>query len=102
MEYRLSDGASADLREALDYYASRSDDLSERFLATVADATAEILQHPGRYPREERLRRKHEVRRFLLSDFPYSLIYEVQVDTVVVVAIAHHSRHPTYWTRWRG
>lgn len=38
-----------------------------------------------------------EVRRFLLSRFPYSLIYGMDGDTIVIVAVAHQHREPRYW-----
>jgi toxin ParE1/3/4 len=37
------------------------------------------------------------VRVWALKDFPYSVVYRVQADDIVVIAIAHQSRAPTYW-----
>jgi plasmid stabilization system protein ParE len=38
-----------------------------------------------------------EIRRFLFARFPYSLIYGLDGDTIVVVAVAHLRRLPRYW-----
>jgi toxin ParE1/3/4 len=36
-------------------------------------------------------------RRIVLRRFPYSLIYRVSADEVVIAAVAHHRREPGYW-----
>jgi hypothetical protein len=33
----------------------------------------------------------------LLHRFPFSVIYSVEADMILVVAIAHHGRRPAYW-----
>ncbi len=38
-----------------------------------------------------------EIRRFLLARFPYSLIYGIDDDSIVVIAVAHQHRTPRYW-----
>ncbi|HMO46802.1 MAG TPA: type II toxin-antitoxin system RelE/ParE family toxin [Rubrivivax sp.] len=39
------------------------------------------------------------VRVWHLKDFPYTLVYRVSGDTIVVLAVAHQSREPGYWAR---
>ena len=38
-----------------------------------------------------------EIRRRLFARFPYSLIYGIDHDTIVVIAVAHSRRSPNYW-----
>jgi hypothetical protein len=38
-----------------------------------------------------------EIRRCLFARFPYSLIYGIEDDTIVVVAVAQSRRSPRYW-----
>jgi len=38
-----------------------------------------------------------EIRRFLFPRFPYSLIYGIDQETIVVIAVAHQHREPRYW-----
>lgn len=38
-----------------------------------------------------------QVRRFLFPRFPYSLIYGIDQETIVVIAVAHQHREPRYW-----
>ena len=38
-----------------------------------------------------------EIRRCLFARFPYSLIYGIDGDTIVIIAVAHTRRSPRYW-----
>lgn len=40
---------------------------------------------------------EHEIRRFLFPPFPFSLIYGIDQETIVVIAVAHQHREPRYW-----
>jgi hypothetical protein len=33
----------------------------------------------------------------VLRDVPYSLVFAVEADEIVIFAVAHHSRDPDYW-----
>ena len=38
-----------------------------------------------------------EIRRVLTRVFPYGILYAIDQDYVVIVAVAHCSRKPDYW-----
>jgi plasmid stabilization system protein ParE len=38
-----------------------------------------------------------EIRRSLLPRFPYAVVYGVEDQTLVVIAVAHTHREPRYW-----
>jgi hypothetical protein len=38
-----------------------------------------------------------EIRRSLFARFPYALIYGVEAETIVVIAVSHVRRLPRYW-----
>ena len=38
-----------------------------------------------------------EIRRFLFTRFPYSLVYGIDKETIVVIAVANQHREPSYW-----
>lgn len=38
-----------------------------------------------------------DIRRCLFAGFPYSLIYGIEEQTIVVIAVAHFRRTPRYW-----
>lgn len=37
-------------------------------------------------------------RYMVLDRFPFSIVYRHAADTLTIIAIAHHSRRPGYWT----
>ena len=42
---------------------------------------------------------KANTRRRLLSRFPFGIIYCIEKDIIVVVAVMHLSRKPNYWIK---
>jgi toxin ParE1/3/4 len=84
--------AEAELIKAGIFYQIRSQDLCQRFLRAFETAIDEILQNPDRWMIIE-----NEVRCHTMKRFPYSIYYRIEANELLVVAIAHHSRHPEYW-----
>ena len=37
------------------------------------------------------------IRRCLIKRFPYSILYGINVDMIVIIAVAHLHRKPNYW-----
>jgi len=92
MRVRQLSVAAAELREAMAWYRERSPRAAENLWLRIQDARRSIVLFPHAAPLIG-----HRIRRFILSGFPYDLIYTVLKDEVVIVAIAHHSRRPGYW-----
>lgn len=42
-----------------------------------------------------------DIRRFVLRKFPYSIIYSIEPDCVMILAVAHQRREPGYWRERR-
>lgn len=40
-----------------------------------------------------------QARKLRLGKFPYSLVYRSHGKVIMVIAVAHQSREPGYWTR---
>ncbi len=38
-----------------------------------------------------------EIRRKIVSRFPYAILYRVEQDEIIVVAVSHRRRRPGYW-----
>jgi plasmid stabilization system protein ParE len=89
----LSD-AEDEMNEAAAFYESRVVGLGEEFLAEVNACVERILERPkiGR-------RLRGDIRRLLVTRFPYSVVYATHGETAVVVAVAHLRRRPGYWVR---
>jgi toxin ParE1/3/4 len=96
MKLRLHPEADAELQAAAQWYQDRRGGLGERFLAEAIDALSDIERHPRRFAKVS-YRTAREIRRRMLSHFPYSVIYEVRADECVAVAVAHAARKPGYW-----
>jgi hypothetical protein len=89
--------ASEEMIAAADWYETKRPGTGERFLTEVARYLVLIQAHPeiGTALRE---RRGREVRAMLMRSFPYRIVYQ-QVSPILVVAVAHTSRRPSYWAR---
>jgi len=84
---------AAEEYDAADWYLERSPDAALKFDAEVNRALAEIVRAPRSWAKGA-----YSTRRFLLSRFPFILIYRERVATEIqIVAVAHTSRKPKYW-----
>ena len=87
------EAAGLDYDAAFDWYVQRSPDAALRFAAEVDRALAQILEAPQRWAVAP-----FRTRRFLLRQFPFTLIYrERNSGDVQILAVAHTSRRPEYW-----
>jgi len=74
------------------YYANEQPDLDLRFIHCVEDAIESILEDPERWRAFD-----EDIRRCLTRLFPYGILYTIEPDHVLIVAVAHCSREPGYW-----
>ncbi|MBL4744607.1 MAG: hypothetical protein JKX87_08275 [Cycloclasticus sp.] len=51
-----------------------------------------MIEHPYTWPKFQ-----IGLRRFLLSKFPFSVIYQTNQQVIYVLAVMHNSRKPNYW-----
>jgi len=91
-EVNFLPGASSDYDDAFDWYFSRSKSAAEGFEEAVERAIAEIVKAPDRWPLCDT---RH--RQYLLRRYPYSLVYRLAGDLVLIVAVAHARRQFGYW-----
>jgi plasmid stabilization system protein ParE len=94
----ILDVAQDEASDAAAYYEREVPGLGYDYLAELDRATIAIGEQPETWPRFGVVRQQ-TVRRFLLSRFPYSVVYVLRDDHALVVAVAHASRRPTYWAR---
>jgi toxin ParE1/3/4 len=94
----LAPPADAELAEATEWYLAQGVEpehgleLAERFVDAVERGANLIADQPRLHAEIE-----PGVRRAVLHDFPYSLIYAIEPDCVLVLAVMHHKRSPGYW-----
>ena len=92
MNTRFLTPASVELTDAVDYYEDQRPGLGYEFLSEVEAAIDKIMQFPDAWtPLTKR------IRRILLKRFPFGLLYNVQDDTVIIVAVMDLRRNPAHW-----
>ena len=84
--------AAADIENAYHWYRDKRPELGSAFLGAVRAAGVRIIENPETYPVFHR-----EARRIRLKRFPYSLLYRLYPDCVVIVACLHGRRDPLIW-----
>lgn len=93
MRYRFAPGARQEFIDAVQWYlVEAGSTIAEHFDWAVDRALRLLVAMPNlgtrSYP---------GVRVWALKDFPYSVVYRVDANEIVVIAIAHQSRAPAYW-----
>lgn len=94
---RVEPEAKAELVEATRWYERQRTGLSRRLLDDVETALAAIEALPRRFPRVAVQDESLEIRRCLLRDFPYAVVFILARGEPVVIAVAHVKREPGYW-----
>ena len=95
MKLVITPPALAELQNAATFYTIKANaELGLAFVAEFERTANFILDNPllGTVFRGTR-------RRYILRRFPYSLIYQVSVDELRILAVAHHRRRPGYWAQ---
>jgi toxin ParE1/3/4 len=85
--------ARRELLKEIAFYNEKSPGLGARFASAVEEATARAIAYP--------LTGSNltiGTRRMFLKDFPFALVYRPEAEGIVIFAVAHHSRHPDYWS----
>lgn len=86
------ESAENELNEAADFYESQVKGLGTSFLSDVQSTIDFIQANPESYPRIHKV-----VRKCLMRQFPYSLLYSINDNAINILAVAHHKRRPYYW-----
>lgn len=89
---RFTAPATLELRAAADYYDSQSPGLGSRFTQSVAELCLMILDQPLAGSEVA-----PSIRRRLVRRYPYAVLYAIESEDVLVLALAHHRRRPGYW-----
>ena len=82
--------------EATNYYLQEaSAQVADRFATAVESAVATLVEAPARW----RIVEEPEIRRYVVSRFPFVIYYrwEPQHERVTIYAVMHCSREPGYW-----
>jgi len=98
MRIRFLELAQFELDDAFAWYEEQMTGLGGELLGEVDKSIHRIVRWP--------LSGKEisaDIRRCLVKRFPYGIIYGIEEDTIVIVAVAHLHRKPFYWIeRWEA
>ena len=90
--YRFLSPAEEEMSEASLFYDAASSGLGRAFLEDVQLAIDRLREYPRAGATVDA-----SLRSVLLHRFPFSIIYSIETDVILVIAIAHHGRRPGYW-----
>ena len=92
MNYFFHPEAEAEFLDAVDYYEECETGLGFDFSIEVYSTVENILSFPKAWPCLE-----GDIRRCQTRRFPYGLVYTIEGDAVLILAVMHLRRDPTYW-----
>lgn len=96
MNLRIHRLAVAEIDHEVDYYESKQTGLGSELEDELDAAFELLLRFPeAGVPWKGRIDR----RLFVIERFPFTLPYQIVGRDLVVLALAHTSRRPGYWTR---
>lgn len=84
--------ARNEMAEIKRFYNLQQNGLGDAFQREALAAAQLILARPLSWQIEVK-----PTRRFILNRFPYKMVYMVQAEQVIIVAIMHQHRSPDYW-----
>jgi toxin ParE1/3/4 len=96
MRYVFHPEALAEYAEAVQYYAEQRAEVAQVFINNVEDAVYRIRESPDRYVVID-----EDVRRCMTRKFPYGILYTIEQDYILILAVMHCSREPGYWKNRR-
>lgn len=92
--FRFLPEARLELLQQIEYYGNVREGLGVLFQHAVSEVVRRAVANP-----EQGAPRAHDTRRMLVKKFPFSVIYRVTGDVVLIVALADSRRRPDYWVR---
>lgn len=86
--------AEQEMLEAAICYHSKASGLAADYLSEVERAAQSVRESPDTWPIIEGGLRRRLVRRF-----PFGILYRIEPEKIVIVAVAHLRRKPGYWKK---
>ena len=92
MRIRVLEAAQQEVDDAVAWYDEREEDLGRDFLDELDRVIRRIRSFPLASTEID-----PGIQRCLLARFPYGLIYGIDEDLIIVIAVSHLHRQPRYW-----
>ena len=97
MRWEIHPEALLEYQEAALFYGGREQAVAHRFVGAVEDTIRRVVESPFAWRIVD-----DDVRRCLVRRFPYAVLYTVESDYILIVAVMHGNREPGYWKRRLG
>ena len=81
-----------DIKGSYLWYEDKLQGLGTRFLNELEDGYTAIQNFPDTWANFQ-----YGFKRYILNKFPFSILYKVIEEKIVILAIMHNSRKPNYW-----
>ncbi len=88
---RVSEAAQEEIRQAELWYWEQSEAAALSFDQEIQQSLSRLREFPGIGPKND------NTRRWLMFRFPYAIIYRIEEDHILIVALAHQAQKPGYW-----
>jgi plasmid stabilization system protein ParE len=87
----------SDISSIMEYYERVSTtELADEFYRELRHLTQKAAERPESYAIRER-----DIRRVNLRRFPYHFLFRIVGDSVRILVVRHHGRHPAFGTSRR-
>ncbi len=90
---RFIEAARKEFLTDVTWYNSSQPGLGKRFSKAVEEAVSLVLSFP-----QAGSLAVSNTRKVVIKNFPYSLYYRAEKNSIIIFAIAHHARKPGYWS----
>jgi plasmid stabilization system protein ParE len=84
--------ARQEFSDAADWYDRQRGGLGDRFVDEILSFIDRICEQPTSFPVV-----KNDVRQAIVRKYPFSILYQILDNRVVVLAVFHSSRDPQTW-----
>jgi toxin ParE1/3/4 len=92
MRYVFHPEALNEYTEAVQYFKEQRVEVAQAFINAIEDTIYRIRESPTRYAVID-----DDVRRCMARRFPYGILYTVEPNYLLILAVMHCSRKPGYW-----
>ncbi|WP_145348171.1 type II toxin-antitoxin system RelE/ParE family toxin [Rosistilla ulvae] len=92
MQVDFHPAATIELSESAEWYTERSSRAARNFLVAVDIAITSIMDAPKRFINIDDRHQSCSV-----IKFPFQIVFRVDDDRIVIIAVAHAKRRPGYW-----
>ena len=92
MNYSFHPSAKIELSEAVYYYETCRPGLGTEFAKEVYSTILRLIEFPESWSPLTK-----NTRRCLTKRFPYGVIYQIEDDQILIIAVMQLNRKPDYW-----